>query len=95
MSGRGLAWRHRRIGSRYLLLGGLHDADEGPAPLVTTAGQVYIRLRRSAYPKELLDEWRERIRAYVGQGLEVFCYVKHEDNPDAPRLALELAEGLT
>jgi len=72
----------------------IHDADEGPTPLVTTAGLVYIRLRGSEYPKERLDEWRERIRAYVAEGLEVFCYVKHEDNPDAPRLALELAEGL-
>ena len=72
----------------------IHDADEGPTPMVTTAGLVYVRLRRSAYPKERLDEWREKIRGWVGQGLDVFAYVKHEDNPDAPRLALELAEGL-
>jgi len=61
---------------------------------VTTAPLVYIRLRRSAYPKERLDEWREKIRGWVGEGLDVYAYVKHEDNPDAPRLALELAEGL-
>ena len=72
----------------------IHDADEGEAPLVTTAGLVYVRLRRSDYPSALLDEWRERIRGWTGRGLEVFCYVKHEDNPDAPRLALELAQGL-
>ena len=72
----------------------IHDADEGPTPMVATANLVYVRLRRSAYPKERLDEWRERIRGWVGEGHDVFAYVKHEDNPDAPRLALELAEGL-
>src|SRR6185436_16296562 len=72
----------------------IHDADEGPTPMVATANLVYVRLRRSAYPKERLDEWRERIRGWVGEGHDVFAYVKHEDNPEAPRLALELAEGL-
>jgi len=26
--------------------------------------------------------------------VDVYMYVKHEDNPDAPRIALDLAGGL-
>ena len=72
----------------------IHDADEGTTPLVVTARLTYLRLRRSAYSPEDLASWRERARAWVAEGVDVYMYVKHEDNLDAPRIALDLARGL-
>jgi uncharacterized protein YecE (DUF72 family) len=72
----------------------IHDADEGTTPLVATGRLAYLRLRKSAYSPEQLASWRERAREWVAQGVDVYMYIKHEDNPDAPRIALELASGL-
>jgi uncharacterized protein YecE (DUF72 family) len=71
----------------------IHDADEGASPLRLTAGATYVRLRRSQYPMELRRQWQERFRGWVASGIEVFAYVKHKDNPDAPRIAMEFVSG--
>jgi len=71
----------------------VHDSDEGCSPLQMTAPATYVRLRRSAYTAEQRDEWKSRFRTWAESGLEVFAYIKHEDNPDAPQIALEFAAG--
>jgi uncharacterized protein YecE (DUF72 family) len=71
----------------------INDGDEGCTPIERTAPLVYMRLRRSAYSDEQRECWRERIRTWAKEG-DVFAFVKHEDNPDAPRIALEFASGL-
>lgn len=68
----------------------IHDADDHTTPLVVTAGLSYLRLRKSIYSREDLAAWAERARAWVADGVDVSMYVKHEDNPDAPQIALEL-----
>jgi uncharacterized protein YecE (DUF72 family) len=72
----------------------IHDADGHTTPLVVTAGLAYLRLRKSVYSPEDLATWRERARGWVSEGIDVYIYIKHEENPDAPRIALELASGL-
>jgi len=72
----------------------IHDADDHTTPLVVTARLSYLRLRRSAYSPEDLASWRERARSWVAGGVDVYIYIKHEENPDAPRIALDLAGGL-
>jgi uncharacterized protein YecE (DUF72 family) len=72
----------------------INDGDDSTTPLVTTARLSYLRLRKSEYSAEDLTSWGERARAWVADGVDVYLYVKHEDNPDAPRIALELASGL-
>lgn len=72
----------------------IQDADDHTTPLVVTARLSYLRLRKSAYSPEDLASWRERARAWVADGVDVYTYIKHEDNPDAPRIALDLASGL-
>ena len=71
----------------------IHDADEGCSPLEVTAPMVYVRLRRALYLPEAREQWRQRFREWSASGLDVFAYIKHKDNPDAPRIALEFAEG--
>jgi len=72
----------------------IHDADDHTTPLVVTAGLAYLRLRKSVYSAEDLASWRERARGWVAEGVDVYMYIKHEENPDAPRIALDLANGL-
>jgi uncharacterized protein YecE (DUF72 family) len=72
----------------------IHDADDHTTPLQLTAPFTYIRLRRSEYSDQVRREWQDRIRGWAESGTEVFAYIKHEDNPNAPLIAVEFAKGL-
>jgi uncharacterized protein YecE (DUF72 family) len=72
----------------------IHDADDHTTPLEITTGFTYVRLRRSVYDDTTRMEWQDRIRGWARDGIEVFAYIKHEDNPKAPLIALEFAQGL-
>jgi len=71
----------------------VNDADEKSTPIRLTSRFAYLRLRRSQYPPEARREWQERIDKWVGKGTDVFAFIKHEDNPEAPLVALELQSG--
>ena len=71
----------------------IHDADDHTTPVELTAAFTYIRLRRSGYTDELRREWQQRITSWAQAGTEVFAYIKHEDNPNAPLIALEFAKA--
>jgi uncharacterized protein YecE (DUF72 family) len=72
----------------------IHDSDNLGTPLEVTAPYTYIRLRRSHYDAAQRDEWVHRIREWADHGVDVFAYIKHEDNPDAPQIAHEWADAL-
>jgi uncharacterized protein YecE (DUF72 family) len=72
----------------------IHDADDHTTPMKTTAAFTYVRLRRSEYTEVQKQEWQERIRGWARDGIEVFAYIKHEDNPNAPLIALDFAKDL-
>jgi uncharacterized protein YecE (DUF72 family) len=72
----------------------IHDADDHTTPMKTTASFTYVRLRRSEYSESQKREWQERIRGWARDGIEVFAYIKHEDNPNAPLIALDFAKDL-
>jgi uncharacterized protein YecE (DUF72 family) len=57
------------------------------APLVATADWGYVRLRRDAYPDEVLAEWGEKILAQPWK--DAFVYIKHDEG-DAPTVAEKL-----
>jgi uncharacterized protein YecE (DUF72 family) len=69
--------------------------DEGATPAVVTGRLVYVRLRKTSYAAEELEAWRVRVRGWVAEGIDVYAYIKHEENPDAPRIAVEFSRGLT
>jgi uncharacterized protein YecE (DUF72 family) len=52
----------------------------------------YLRLREPPYDDAALEGWADRIRPLLAQGIEVYCYFKHEDEPQAPRYAERLLE---
>ncbi|HKQ70880.1 MAG TPA: DUF72 domain-containing protein [Polyangiaceae bacterium] len=72
----------------------VNDNDEFECPVEITAPYTYVRLRREAYPAEKRTAWRERFKNFAERGIEVFAFIKHKDNPDAPLIALEFAEGI-
>ena len=70
----------------------IHDADDHTTPMELTAPLTYVRLRRTAYDAEQRMQWQTRISDWANQGIDVFAYIKHEDNPNAPLIALEFAK---
>jgi uncharacterized protein YecE (DUF72 family) len=72
----------------------IHDADDHTTPAEITAPFTYVRLRRSEYSEGQRHEWQNRIRQWAQDGIDVFAYIKHEDNPHAPLIALEFAKDL-
>lgn len=79
----------RRYGSILCI----HDSDEGCTPLEITGDAVHVRLRRERYSDQERQEWRSRWRNWADSGIEVFAFIKHKDNPDAPQIARAFAEG--
>jgi uncharacterized protein YecE (DUF72 family) len=61
------------------------------SPLVATADWGYVRLRRDAYPDEVLSGWARRIIEQPWK--EAFVYLKH-DKGDAPSVASRLIGAL-
>ena len=66
----------------------VNDLDH-PAPF------RYLRLREPPYDDEALGVWAERLRPLLDDGIEVYCYFKHEDEPTAPHYAQRLLELLS
>jgi uncharacterized protein YecE (DUF72 family) len=52
----------------------------------------YLRLREPPYDEVSLGAWADRIRPVLADGIDVYAYFKHEDEPTAPAYALRLAE---
>ncbi len=68
----------------------LAETDKETPPEVLTADFAYVRLRREAYTSKQLSAWRERFDAWLGRGIEVYVYCKHEDAGKAPDYARRL-----
>ena len=62
---------------------------EGEAPF------RYLRLREPPYDEAALAAWAQRLRPLLDDGLRVYCYFKHEDEPTAPLYAQRLLELLS
>ena len=61
---------------------------EGSAPF------RYIRLREPPYEDAELVQWAGRLRPLLEQGKDVYCYLRHEDEPTATGYATRLIELL-
>jgi len=54
----------------------------------------YLRLREPPYDDAALAAWAERLRPLLEDGVRVYCYFKHEDEPTGPAYAVRLAQLL-
>ena len=58
----------------------IYDFNFRQSPRITTTDLVYIRLHgpgkayQDPYSEETLKDWRDRIRSWVGEGKQVYCY---------------------
>ena len=52
----------------------------------------YLRFREPPYSEDDLDALAARIRALLGEGIDVFAYFRHENVPTAPAYAQRLIE---
>jgi uncharacterized protein YecE (DUF72 family) len=59
------------------------------------AGFRYLRLREPPYDEAALARWAKVIRPLLAEGIDVYCYFKHEEEPQAPRAAERLLELLS
>ncbi|HEX9296673.1 MAG TPA: DUF72 domain-containing protein [Polyangiaceae bacterium] len=71
----------------------INDNDDFECPAVLTAKHTYVRLRRDQYSPEQRALWKERFREFSAAGVDVFVFIKHKDNPEAPLIALDFASG--
>jgi uncharacterized protein YecE (DUF72 family) len=55
----------------------------------------YLRLREPPYDEAALAGWAQRLRPLLDEGVRVFCYFKHEDEPTGPAYAERLRQVLT
>jgi uncharacterized protein YecE (DUF72 family) len=60
-----------------------------------TARYRYLRLRDTPYDDAALADWARTVRRLLDEGLDVYCYFKHEDEPTAPAYAARLRELVT
>jgi uncharacterized protein YecE (DUF72 family) len=61
---------------------------EGSAPF------RYVRLREPPYEDAELVQWAGRLRPLLEEGRDVYCYLRHEDEPTATGYATRLIELL-
>jgi uncharacterized protein YecE (DUF72 family) len=52
----------------------------------------YLRLREPPYGEDALQEWAIKLKPLLDDGISVFAYFKHEDEPLAPAYAARLLE---
>jgi len=55
----------------------------------------YLRLREPPYDEAALAGWAQRLRPLLNEGVRVYCYFKHEDEPSGPGYAKSLLELLS
>jgi hypothetical protein len=79
---------------RFLAALCIRDEDRGTTPLELTAGRTYVRLRRGSYGDAERRSWQRRLGSWAEEGIEVFAFLKHEDDPQAALVALEFARGM-
>ncbi|MGH2831022.1 MAG: DUF72 domain-containing protein [Actinomycetota bacterium] len=76
----------------------VEDEDREAAVHQTGTGFAYARLRRPAYDDEHLSRWREALNGLLDEGLDVYCYLRHDAGGSnalaAESLASRLALGL-
>jgi uncharacterized protein YecE (DUF72 family) len=68
------------------------DVDGLPPPdLRVTAPRLYVRLRRAAYDPAGLDAWAARFVPFLEAGLDVYAFLRHDEDGSSALAAAALA----
>ena len=69
------------------------DLDDGlPADVRLTGEFIYVRLRRTRYTAEDLDEWARRVSPFLADGRDAFVFFRHDSDGQSALNALDLRE---
>jgi uncharacterized protein YecE (DUF72 family) len=68
----------------------LSETEKQTPPDVLTANWTYARLRLEDYTPKQIAAWKKRFDTWLGQGIDVYVYFKHEDAGKAPAYARQL-----
>jgi uncharacterized protein YecE (DUF72 family) len=55
----------------------------------------YLRFREPPYDERALREWAGRLRPVLAEGVEIYVFFKHEEEPRAPQYAERLLDLLS
>ncbi len=70
------------------------ENEDFAAPEVRTACYIYFRFRRPSYNEEELQGLAARVGKCLTDGLEVFAFFKHEEDPRSPLNAVKLLDSV-
>jgi uncharacterized protein YecE (DUF72 family) len=59
-------------------------------PEIRTADYIYFRFRRPAYSTPEVRMLAQRVRKWLGEGMDTYAFFKHEEDPRSPLNAVEL-----
>ena len=68
----------------------LAETEKLDTPEVRTASYIYFRFRRPSYSPEDVKALAGRVERCLANGLEVYAFFKHEEDPRSPLNAVEL-----
>jgi uncharacterized protein YecE (DUF72 family) len=63
--------------------------------LAASAPFRYLRLREPPYDDDALRAWARRLRPLLDDGVELYVFFRHEEEPSAPRYAEQLLRLLS
>ena len=72
------------------------EGERAPAPFTVTADFAYLRLRNKEepYTRRSLAGWRDRLRALLDGGRDVYAYLYHDEDGENAVMAMWLAAEL-
>ena len=72
------------------------DEDDYDAPVIRTATDfTYLRLRKTTYEPGSLERWAKEIEGLLGEGLDVYAYLQHENEGRAVQYARGLRSRIS
>ncbi len=69
------------------------EGDKLDTPRIATGNFVYARLRKEVYTDEEVADWHAWMAEQAKLGLDVFAYLKHDEEGASPEYALQLLSG--
>ena len=87
------SWFGEKVLERLTIAGAtlcISEGEELDTPKVATGPFSYLRLRKKEYSDADLTAWRGWVDERVGEGKDVFVYLKHDEEGVSPERALRL-----
>jgi uncharacterized protein YecE (DUF72 family) len=68
--------------------------DRDPPDLRLTGHSIYLRLRRTSYTDAQLAGWRDRLAAFLEDGVDSYVFTRHDESGESALRAVRLRELL-